>query len=83
MLRQNIIRPSESAFSSPVVLVKKDGGKAYRFAIDYRQLNENTRKQIYFLPLIQDILDEIGGKSIFSTFDFQAGFHQIQWRNAI
>nr|CAD2201248.1 unnamed protein product [Meloidogyne enterolobii] len=76
MLEQNIIRPSESIFASPIVLVKKRDGK-YRFAIDYRKLNQNTKKQVYFLPMISDILDKIGGKSIFTTFDFQAGFHQI------
>lgn len=76
LLRQNIIRESNSPFSSPVVLVKKKDGK-YRFAIDYRQLNQNTKKACYFLPLIQDILDEIGGKSIFSSFDFMSGFFQI------
>ncbi|CAK5046064.1 unnamed protein product [Meloidogyne enterolobii] len=76
MLKQNIIRPSESIFASPIVLVKKKDGK-YRFAIDYRKLNQNTKKQVYFLPMISDILDKIGGKAIFTTFDFQAGFHQI------
>ena len=76
MLRQRIIRPSCSGFSSPVVLVRKKDGK-WRFAVDYRDLNSNTRKQVYFLPLIQDILDSIGGKKIFSSFDFQSGFYQI------
>ena len=30
------------------------------------------------MPLIQDILDQVGGKSLFSNFDFQSGFHQIE-----
>ena len=64
MLRQRIIHPSSSSFSSSVVLVKKKDGK-WRFAVDYRGLNANTRKEVYFLPLIQDILDSTGGKKIF------------------
>lgn len=76
MLRQKIIQPSSSPFCSPIVLVKKRDGK-WRFAVDYRELNANTRKATYHLPLIQDIVDLIGGKNIFSTFDFQAGFHQL------
>jgi len=76
MLRQKIIRPSDSVFASPIVLVKKKDGK-YRMAIDYRRLNQNTKKQVYFLPLISDILDRVGGKSIFTCFDFMSGFHQI------
>ena len=48
-----------------------------RFAIDYRKLNASTIKSAYHLPLIPEILDEVGGKKIFSTFDFASGFHQI------
>jgi hypothetical protein len=77
MLRQRIIRPSMSSFSSPIVLVKKADGKSWRFAIDYRELNANTRREVYYLPLISDIIDEVGGKRIFSTFDMQSGFHQL------
>ena len=49
-----------------------------KFAIDYRELNANanTRKEACHLPLIQDILDQMGGKTIFSNFDFQSGFHE-------
>ena len=75
MLRQRIIQPSSSAFSTSVVLVKKKDGK-WRFAVDYRGLNANTRKEDYFLPLIQD-LDSTRGKKIFSSFDFQSEFYQI------
>ena len=77
MLRQRIIQPSTSPFCSPIVLVRKRDNK-WRFAIDYRDLNSNTRKATYHLPLIQDIIDLVGGKQYFSTFDFQAGFHQLE-----
>ena len=77
MLRQRIIQPSSSPFCSPIVLVKKRDNK-WRFAVDYRELNANTRKATYHLPLIQDIVDLVGGKQIFSSFDFQAGFHQLE-----
>ncbi|KAH7697545.1 Gap-Pol polyprotein-like protein [Aphelenchoides avenae] len=77
MLRQRIIQPSTSPFCSPIVMVKKADGKSWRFAVDYRALNAITEKQTYYLPLIQDILDSVGGKRYYSNFDFQSGFHQI------
>jgi hypothetical protein len=76
MLKQKIIQPSNSPFCSPIILVRK-ADNSWRFAVDYRRLNSLTKKQTYFLPLIQDILDLIGGKRIYSSFDFQSGFHQI------
>ena len=61
MLRQGIIEPSNSPWSSPIVLVdKKDG--TYRFCVDFRKLNEATRKDAYPLPRTDDLLDELGGK---------------------
>ena len=49
MLDHDIIRPSVSPWSSPILLVpKKDGGT--RFVVDYRRLNNLTRKDSYPLP---------------------------------
>lgn len=77
MLAQNIIRPSTSEFASPIILVKKKTGD-WRFAVDYRKLNSITRREAMWLPNVTDILDTIGGKSLYSTMDVQAGFHNLK-----
>uniref|UniRef100_A0A1I7Y264 Reverse transcriptase domain-containing protein n=1 Tax=Steinernema glaseri TaxID=37863 RepID=A0A1I7Y264_9BILA len=78
MLQQGIIKRSDSPFAAPIVLVKKKDG-SYRFAIDYRLLNEKTVKCAFVLPNITDILDECAQtqNSIFSSTDLQSGFHAI------
>ena len=45
--------------------------------IDYRQLNKDTDQDAYPLPVIDDILDQLGQAKFFPAFDMSAGFHQI------
>ena len=76
MLTENVIRPSESAWASPITLVLKRDGST-RFCVDYRKLNSVTIRDQYPLPQIQDIFDQVGGSTIFSSLDLKAGYWQL------
>lgn len=75
MLKDDIIEPSDSPWSSPVLLcLKKD--QTWRFCIDYRALNQLTRKDAYPLPRIDTSLDSLGGNKWFNTVDMASGYWQ-------
>ena len=60
MLKNGIIRQSNSPWAHNVILVKKPDGST-RFVIDYRPLNEVTIKDSYPMPNVREILDKMKG----------------------
>ena len=77
MLDAGVICPSNSPWSSPLVLVKKRDG-SLRFCVDYRKLNSITVKNAYPLPRIADTLDALGDAKYFSTLDMSSGYWQVK-----
>ena len=68
MLDADVIKRSRSPWSFPVVIVdKKNGSK--RFCVDFRKLNQKTKKNSYPLPLIDDILALLGKAKFFTSLD--------------
>jgi len=79
MLDKDVIRPSNSPWSAPAILVPKksaDGTPKYRFCVDFRALNSVTKFDSYSIPVFEEATAFLHGSRYFTTLDCQSGFWQ-------
>ena len=77
LLDKGVIKPSQSNYASPIVLVRKKNG-ALRLCVDYRDLNRKVKRDAYPLPRIDESLDVLGGAKYFSTIDLASAYKQVE-----
>lgn len=81
MQEQDIIRPTDSPYNFPLLVIpkKKDasGKLKIRLAVDFRKLNEITVGESFPIANVAEILDNLSGSRYFSVIDLAAAFHQI------
>jgi hypothetical protein len=66
---------------APVLFVEKKDG-TQRMCVDYCSLNEVTINNMYPLPQIEDLFDQMEGASVFSKIDLRSGYHQLRIRES-
>ncbi|QRW26426.1 Retrotransposable element Tf2 protein [Rhizoctonia solani] len=76
-LKAGKIRPSKSSISSPIMFVpKKDGSR--QLVVDYRCLNNRTKKNVCPLPRPDDLMAQLCGAKIFTKLDLRWGYNNVQ-----
>ena len=76
-LHKGFIEPSQAPFAAPILFVKKADG-SLRLCIDFRKLNEITRKDRYPLPLIDELLARLSKAKVYTKLDIRQAFHRIR-----
>jgi Reverse transcriptase (RNA-dependent DNA polymerase) len=77
MLKKGFIERSDSPYGHATFTIpKKDGTQ--QIVQDYRPVNRYTKKDTTPLPSIQDAIESLGDKVLFSKFDIQEGYNNIQ-----
>ncbi len=74
--KAGMIVPSRSPFASAIVLVKK-GDNTMRFCVDFRRLNDITKKDAYPLPRMDETIGALGSATLYSAFDMGSAFWQV------
>jgi hypothetical protein len=72
-MEAGLIRPNNSEFGSPILFVRTTNGSP-RLCIDYRELNEVTRKDAFALPRVDDTLDEPEDANFYTHLNLAFGF---------
>jgi hypothetical protein len=76
LLASKKVRPSYSAWASPLRLLRKKDG-SLRVTVDYQQVNNVTEKVAYPLPFIDEIFNRLSKAKYFTVMDLTSGYYQV------
>ena len=76
MLEAEIIQPSNSAWGAATVLIRKKCGKL-RWCVDYRLLNNATKKDVFPMPNLSECIDALEGNIWMSKLDANSAYWQV------
>jgi hypothetical protein len=78
MLEHGIIQPApQSAWSSPILMVKKQNGD-FRLVCDYRAVNKITKIISFPLPHQDSVRELLSGQGLYTTIDLQKAYWQLE-----
>ena len=73
-LKKGWIHPSCLPYGAPIIFIRKKTGEL-QMTVDYRALSRQTKKDVYPLPHIDDLLDKLSKARFLSAIDLASGYH--------
>jgi hypothetical protein len=77
-INEKKIRPSSSSVGSPILIVPKPNRKVLRLCVDYRHLNDQTKKDKTPLPIMDELSRKMRDCDFITKIDMKAGFHLMR-----
>ena len=68
MIAKGWINPSVSPYGAPILFMCKKTGELW-MCVDFQALNSNMQLDVFPLPRISDLLDQLGHATVFSSID--------------
>ena len=76
-LKKGFIEASNALCSSQIMLAAKPG-EGIRFCVNYRRLNELTKKDAYPVLLIEETLAQLKNVKVFTKINIRQTFHKLK-----
>src|SRR5882724_5723694 len=77
MLGKGFIRSFQSPGGAPILFAKKKDGTLW-LCVDFRNLNKITKKDCYLIPLIANLLDQLGSAKVYTKLNLRAGYYNVR-----
>jgi len=78
MIREKKIWPSSSSVRSPILFVPKLNRQGLWLCVDYRHLNDHTKKDKTPLPIMDELSRKMRDCDFITKIDMRAGFHLLR-----
>jgi len=78
---------SQSPGGAPILFAKKKDG-TLQLCVNFQNLNKITQKDQYPIPLITNLLDQLGSMKVYTKLNLQAGYYNVcvaaghEWQTA-